>query len=112
MNTQGAIAAISAFKEALSGHVVSPEEIVRRAGICTPCPKRKNDTGVKTGISRLLGNLANKHRLPEEIKGKSCGVCGCSLMLLLPATEKDLHVDNEKESRERPESCWVKQQKQ
>ena len=108
MNTKSATAAILAFKEALSGHVVSAEKIVRRAGICQTCPKRKNDTGVKTGISRMLGNLANKHRLPDEIKGKSCGVCGCSLMLLLPATEKDLHKDNAEEAAERPATCWMK----
>ena len=109
MNLTGAAAAIKAFKEALSDNVVDVSEIVRRVAVCKACPKLKRDTGVKTGISRMLGNLANKHRLPDDIKGKSCGVCGCSLMLLVPATKKDLHVDNEIEAKLRPETCWIKQ---
>jgi hypothetical protein len=107
MNTNGALAAIKAFKEALNGNVVSEQEVLRRTMVCAICPKLKRDTGVKTGISRMLGNLANKHRLPDEIKGKSCGVCGCSLMLLLPATDKDLHVDSPEQAKERPKSCWM-----
>lgn len=107
MNAQGAASAIKAFKDALSGGVVSPEEIIRRTSICSACPKRRRDTGVTTALSRMLGNIANKNRLPEEIKGKSCGVCGCSLMLLLPATAKDLHKDNENEAKERPQQCWI-----
>lgn len=108
MSPKSALAAIAAFKEALSGNVVSVDEVTRRAGICSTCPKRKMDTGVKTGISRMLGNLANKHRVPEEIKGRSCSVCGCSLLLLIPATDKDLHKDNEQEAKERPSICWIK----
>ena len=108
MNIQGAKAALIAFKEALNDDVVSEQEILRRTAICQKCPKRKRDTGVKTGLSRILGNLANKHRLPEEIKGKSCGVCGCSLMMLLPANEKSLHRDSPEEAAQRPADCWIK----
>lgn len=108
MNLTGATAAIRAFKEALNDHVVDEREVMRRVAICQACPKLKRDTGVKTGISRMLGNLANKHRLPDEIKGKSCGVCGCSMMLLLPANTESLHKDNEDESKIRPTTCWMK----
>jgi hypothetical protein len=108
MNANGAIAAMKAFKEAMDGNVVTAEELLRRQRICNRCPKKRRDVGVKTAISRMIGNIANKHRVPEEVKGFSCGVCGCSLMLLLPATKKDLHVDNAEEAKERPDSCWIK----
>lgn len=102
-----AASAAKAFTHALNGSVVSAEEIRRRGGICNACPKRKFIRTRASKMSRTLGLLANRHRLPSDIKDYVCGVCGCSLMLLLPATPPDLPVDNEKEAAERPDKCWI-----
>lgn len=104
----GAIAAIKAFTEAINGNVVSPEEVFRRATICAKCPMKRKTTGAPSKISRYLGVLANKHRVPPDLNGQKCNVCGCSLMLLVPATEKDLHKDSPEEAKKRPAVCWIK----
>jgi len=102
-----AVAAAKAFKHAIKGDVVSPEEIRRRGAICNTCPKRQRVRSRASQVSQILGLLANRHKVPAEVKDYSCGVCGCALMLLLPATKEDLHVDSEKEAKERPERCWL-----
>ena len=108
MNPVGAGKAILAFIHAVGGVTVSAEEIARRANICEACPKRRTGNGVEEGISKFLGRLANKHKVPEEVAGYHCGVCGCSLMLLVPATEKDLHKDSAAEAADRPAGCWIR----
>lgn len=100
---------MKAFREATRGNVVEPLEAARRAGICQLCPKRVLLRGAKSGVSQMLGIIANKHRVPNELSGFMCGVCGCSLLLLIPATKGDLHVDTPEESAQRPEECWIKQ---
>jgi len=102
------MAAIAAFQRALSGKVVSPEEVRRRHNVCMKCPKRERVGRDMSTISKFLGMLANRHRVPKDVSGSKCGVCGCSLMLLLPATVEDLHADSEEESKKRPETCWMK----
>jgi hypothetical protein len=108
MNITGAIAAIKAFTEAVNGNVVSPDEVFRRATICAKCPMKRRVTGAPSKISRYLGVLANKHRVPADLNGQKCGVCGCSFMLLIPATEDDLHKDSPEEAKKRPDKCWMK----
>jgi hypothetical protein len=107
MTPRDSIAAIKAFQHALSGNVVSPEEVRRRGNVCATCPKRERVRNSVSKISRFLGMLANRHRLPKEIKDFACGVCGCSLQLLLPATKEDLHKDSPEEAAKRPEQCWL-----
>jgi len=108
MNLAGAIAAIKAFTEAVNGNVVSSDEVFRRTDICAKCPMKRKTTGAPSKISRYLGVLANKHRVPADLNGQKCNVCGCSLMLLIPATEADLHKDSPEEAKKRPASCWIK----
>ena len=110
MNPSDILAAANAFKAALNGDVVDDAMIARRVKTCRKCPKRVRSSGLATRISKLLGDLANKHRVPKDIADYSCGVCGCSLMLLVPATEKDLHKDSPEERKTRPAYCWLKQQ--
>lgn len=107
MRPQDAIAAAKAFREAVRGNVVSPEEILRREVICAACPKRGRVIGWKSVVSQKLGAIANKNRLPSSVKDYKCNVCGCSLMLLLPATAKDLHRDSPEEAKNRPKTCWL-----
>jgi hypothetical protein len=109
MNIFGAAAAINAFAEATRGHVVAPGEIVRRAAICAPCPLLRSSSGLAGAVSERLGALASKHRVPPEAHGRACGVCGCSLMMLLPAAGPDLHADSADEAARRPPACWLPQ---
>ena len=51
--------------------------------------------------------LASKHRVPSEVHSYGCSVCGCSLVLLLPATPADLHKDSPEEAAKRPANCWL-----
>jgi hypothetical protein len=107
MILQGALAAIKAFTEAVNGNVVSHDEVLRRERICKSCPMRKKVTGAPSKISRYLGMLASKHRVPSEVHSYACNVCGCSLVLLLPATPADLHKDSPEEAEKRPKACWI-----
>jgi len=109
MSITGAIAAIKAFTEAVNGNVVPPEEVFRRGTICAGCPMKRKVTGAPSKISRYLGMLANKHRVPSDLNGQKCNVCGCSLMLLIPATKDDLHKDSPEEAKKRPDRCWMKE---
>jgi hypothetical protein len=104
----GAMAALKAYADARGGDVVSPEELRDRTAVCRSCPKRKLSSGILTKVSEKLGILANAHRVPKDVSAYSCGVCGCSLMLLLPARGVALHKDTPEEARERPDSCWIK----
>ena len=108
MTPRDSIAAIKAFQHAMTGKVVAPEEVRRRHGVCIKCPKRVRVGRDVSTISKFLGMLANRHRVPKDVSGSKCGVCGCSLMLLLPAAKEDLHVDSEEEAKKRPETCWTK----
>lgn len=101
------LAAATAFKAALNAEVVDPGTIQKRLSVCGGCKKRQLTRGVASNTSYILGMLANRHRVPREIAGYSCNVCGCSLLLLVPALKKDLHVDSEKESNDRPDNCWI-----
>lgn len=107
MNPQGAIAAMKAYREAKKGNTVDQQTVRDRARICKGCPKRRIVANATTAVSKLLGRMANKHRVPDDVSRYSCGVCGCSLMLLLPAQKEHLHKDSPEEAAERPEHCWV-----
>jgi len=108
MTPHDSVAAIKAFCHAIKGDVVSPEEVRRRSGICETCPKRERVSKVKTQVSKFLGMVASRYRVSSDTKDYCCGVCHCSLLLLLPATKEDLHVDSAEESAARPETCWMK----
>lgn len=105
MNFPGAAAALAAFNQARKGDTVSEEEIMRRAAICKVCPKRKKTTGVRSRISRQLGIIANRNKVPDELRNYSCGVCDCSLMLLAPSVEG--HADSDEQLADRPDTCWM-----
>lgn len=102
-------AAANAFKDALKGDVVDDTTIASRLAICKGCPQRRKVTGLVSRISKILGDIANRHRVPKDIADYKCNVCGCSLMLLAPATDKDLHKDSPQEAKKRPGHCWLKQ---
>lgn len=109
ISVAGAAKALLAFYDAMHSKTVSVEEIQRRSSICAVCPKRRSGSGVAEALSKKLGQIANRRQVPQEVADYHCGVCGCSLMLLLPATEKDLHKDSAEESANRPAGCWINQ---
>jgi len=106
LNIQGAVAALKAYQSARRGNVETAAEIQRRAAVCFRCPKRQITRGVSKA-SEMLGILANRHRVPASVSAYSCGVCGCSLQLLLPAVKEDLHRDTPEEAKARPKACWI-----
>jgi hypothetical protein len=108
MNINGAKAAIKAFDHAMRKKTVPDGELMERYRVCKGCPKRRKISGFTSRVSRLLGNIANQHKVPHEFSKYKCGVCNCSFMLLLPALKEDLHKDSPQEAARRPDHCWVK----
>lgn len=112
---KGALAAVKAFAEAVSSNVVAPEEVQRRISICTkggngkPCPRYKiiRSPASLSGLSRIMGRIANKHRVPKEVSNYRCQTCGCSMALLVPARGEELHQDTPEQAAQRPGYCWV-----
>lgn len=98
------MAAMKAFKEAITGEVVTTQEIKRRAAVCDTCPMRRAVSGTSSRASQTLGIIANKNRVPPSIKNYKCEVCGCALLMLIPA--KTPHQDNEEQRKSRPKGCW------
>lgn len=105
MNLPGAKAAAKAFFEAKKGDVVDEAEIMRRTQICGACPRKGRRSSAITAVSRMLGYVANKHRVPDEISRFRCNACNCSFMLMIPS--KTLHPDTPEEEALRPSQCWV-----
>jgi hypothetical protein len=60
-------------------------------------------------VSELLGIMANKNRVSPVFQDNACGVCGCSLLMLLPARDEDLHKDTADQRKSRPRFCWYPQ---
>lgn len=107
MKPSNIIAAANAFQAATRGDVVPVEVISQRARICKGCPARAKAQGVGR-VSKILGDIANKHRVDKDISGFQCSICGCSMMLLLPSTKP--HQDSPKERERRKKinpNCWM-----
>jgi hypothetical protein len=101
-------AALRAYTEATKGNTVDAAEFNRRISICKACPKLKRVSGLTGRVSQILGSLSIKHKVPRDVSGSSCGVCGCSLLLLVPALPQNLHKDSPDEAKKRPATCWLK----
>ena len=97
---KSALAAVKAFSDAVGGRVADPDEVQRRLRICATCPKLGRVSGLGQ-VSRLLGVLSCKHAVPEDMRDRGCGVCGCSVLLLTPALEPPVAT------AEHPEECWL-----
>lgn len=112
ISIRDATAAVKAALQARGGKVVEAAELKRRADICVKCPMRKFVSMQPTDqISRVMGMMVNRHRVPNSLASYKCGVCGCSLMMLLPALPEDLHKDSPEQAelrQSRAPSCWVR----
>lgn len=111
ISLKDAAAAAKAFVQAGRGKVVSDESIRQRTTLCMGCPKRRKvKVRPAEQASRILGMMANKNRVRKEIKDYKCGVCKCSLMLLLPALPEHLHDDSPAQAKSRAAEapqCWI-----
>lgn len=110
MNFSGVKQALKAYKAARNQETVDDREALRRAKVCKDCPMRRSVGGFIGRVSHVLGTATNNHQLPEELRDYKCGVCKCSLLLLVPAIESNLHKDSQEERRVRLKSapkCWL-----
>lgn len=111
--------AMQAGKAALKiikGVMVGNKEMERRYNICKSCPAisetsecfRCNRAKFLAEITHTLkGVFGEDVKLPGESKKFSCGVCGCSLSMLLPTKTADLHQDTPEQAERRPDFCWM-----
>lgn len=114
---EGALAAAKAAVKVATGDVVDDTELKRRADICHSCPMKSESSGCfGCNASARLASIANlmkrtfgkELRLPRNLKRFNCGVCGCSLSLLLPTKVENLHADTPEQASKRPANCWMK----
>ncbi len=112
-----AFKAANAFLKLVKDDIVSQAEIDRRTRICLSCPKLEMASNcMACGGSRIATNLLNaaKRALGSDIqfdraiKTRYCGVCGCSLSLLIPTKLQHFKKDTPDKAASRPNICWAK----
>lgn len=99
------------------GKAASAKEMNRRASICAQCPVIQSTSGCQAcGASRQAANLANQIRvhkgseepIPKTVSSKYCGICECSLSLMVVTQYKDFNKESEEKNSKRPDNCWLK----
>lgn len=106
----------------LKGHVVPNAEIERRAKICKDCPqftlandcracqwasklaKKKNDAMRAFGKGFVIPRYAG-----VDMASGGCSVCGCAMLLVLPARIEEFQDEDARIQKARPVHCWAKQ---
>lgn len=113
--TEAIHGATSAMKQ-VGGDSVDHSEILRRASICQVCPKRSEISGCAScGFGSKLVQFVNRIKksfgggveIPNNLSREFCGVCECSLGMMLPAPKEHFHISTITDS-ERPDACWVR----
>jgi hypothetical protein len=113
--TEAIHGATSAMKQ-IGGDSVDHQEIMRRAAICQSCPKRSEISGCAScGFGSKLVQFVNKIKksfgggveIPNNLSREFCGVCQCSLGMMLPAPLDHFHSSTI-EDPNRPDKCWLK----
>lgn len=96
----------------------SPEEIERRATICAVCPKLATSSdcmvcGGSKRVAEIITTIKNKYghdiKIPAPVKSKYCGVCGCSMALLIVSRFDGQTSEDNIRQNERPMFCWLKE---
>ncbi len=103
--------ALKAYSAAKNLDVVSDTEAASRARICSKCPMKRKVGGFIGRASQVLGAASATGQVPDELANRKCGVCGCSLLLLIPAVPANLHKDSPKEAEIRAKeapNCWLR----
>ena len=118
VNFRDALKAGKAAVKITTGDIVSKKEMNRRWQICKNCPQKTNTKECfGCNAAKFLSEITKatksmfgtKVDLPGESKRFSCGVCGCSLSMLLPTKTEHLHQDNDAQAQRRPAFCWMKE---
>lgn len=114
---QSAISGAMAVIRYTTGSSVSTAEMIRRSDICARCPMLSQiSTCMACGgagkIARFINGIRAAKKvessIPSEVKASYCGVCSCSLALMVVTKIKDFHTESEAENRRRPDVCWLK----
>lgn len=101
-----------------SGNAASAQEVKRRSEICKSCPMRDRTTGCAAcGFSRKVANFINKIRSEKKaeveieatLRDSYCGVCNCSIPMMLLTRYEDFYVEPAHKNQLRPDACWLKQ---
>lgn len=109
-------AGMALFRQA-SGKTVEQKVVDERTKICLNCPKRSQTSlctacGGLSKATQLLNSIRgltkNALNINPSLKSDYCGVCGCSLPLLLVTDANYLPKDDPAQDRERPEFCWIR----
>lgn len=101
----------------MGGQAVTEKELERRSLICNNCPLKDSVSDcmscggsgkVAAFINRIRRSKKVEGSIPESLRKKYCGMCGCSLPLLLVTQFKDFEVEDAQKNSARPDHCWLK----
>lgn len=96
---------------------VDNQEIARRSEICASCAFRSDVSDCKAcGAAKKIAGLVNLIRkarkkeseIPVSVRSRYCGVCSCSLALLVVTKAEDFHKESPEKLSQRPDYCWLK----
>jgi hypothetical protein len=102
----------------VSGESTTPSEMIRRAKICEGCEKLSAISGCAAcGAGRRIANIVNTIRahkkseveVPRNVQNKYCGICSCSIPMMVLTKYKDFYRENETKNNSRPDNCWLKE---
>lgn len=107
-------ASLALFKVA-GGKTVDQKELDKRSAICLNCPVRAQTSFCAGcgGLGKATLMLNEARRLTKQLvfnaklKTEFCGVCSCSLPLLLATDKESLPKDDALQEKTRPKTCWI-----
>jgi hypothetical protein len=100
-----------------AGSSVSDNELLRRSAICEACPMADRIGGCQScgaagAIAKFANNIRSKLRMqsaiPNSVKSSYCGICGCSLALMVVTKIDNFKEESPTENQKRPDNCWLK----
>ena len=99
------------------GSAVSDNELIRRSSICESCPLIDRIGGCSScGAAGMIARFANTVRqklsmqsaIPSSVKSSYCGVCNCSLALMVVTKIENFKEEPSIQNNQRPDNCWLK----
>jgi hypothetical protein len=102
----------------VAGNSVSNAELNRRAEICRTCPQLKITSGCMScgaggRIARLVNTIRaykkSESQVPKPVENKYCGVCSCSIPMMILTRYKDFYKEATSKNSTRPDNCWLKE---
>lgn len=111
-----AVSGAKAILRYTTGSSVESSEIQRRSAICAACPLINRLGGcapcgaagkIANFVSLLRSTLKLQEPIPNEVKSSYCGVCQCSLALMV-VSKMDAFNETTEQNGKRPDNCWVK----